>query len=84
MDQTTRKLIWAIQKSNIEYDLTEAVNVGNNKFNLQIRLRDDGKLNIPANKKNFKRLLRLLNDDLLESPLTQEKYETNSKKRIVQ
>ena len=82
IDQTSRKLIWAIQRNNIYHDLTQIANIGKEKFGLQIELTNDGKLTVPDNKRDFKRLLRLLNDDLLESPLTQEKYETNSKRRI--
>jgi hypothetical protein len=36
---------------------------------------------VPEDKKELKRLLRLLDDDLLESELTGQKYEVNSKRR---
>lgn len=82
IDQRTRKLIFGIVRSEKEYDLQEVVKIGTSKFNIPIKLKDNGKISIPQSKKDFKKLLKLLNDDLLESPLTQSKYETNSKRKI--
>ena len=73
----------ALWFSGASYDLSEIIEVGRSKFGLSIELdEENGKLVVPSSKREFKKLLRLLNDDLLESPLTQAKYETNSKRRI--
>lgn len=82
VDTISRKLIFGITKSGASYDLSKVVEVGR-KFGLHIELDEEsGKLSIPSNKSEFKKLLRLLNADLYEHPLTQGKYETNSKRRI--
>lgn len=83
IDSRSRKLIFGIVKSGVSYDLSEIIEIGKSKFGLSVELdEENGKLVVPSSKREFKRLLRLLNDDLLESPLTQAKYETNSKRRI--
>lgn len=53
-------------------------------FKLDYRIRGRGKsaqLVVPQDKKAFKDLLRFLNDDLLDSELTGQPYEVNSKRR---
>jgi len=83
IDSRSRKLIFGIVKSGASYNLSEIIEVGRSKFGLSIELdEENGKLDVPPSKREFKKLLKLLNDDLLESPLTQAKYETNSKRRI--
>ena len=81
IDFRTRKLIFGIMKSGIS-EVQKVVQVGREKFGIELQITDDGKLTIPENKKDFKKLLKLLNDDMWESPLTGVKYETNSKRRI--
>lgn len=81
VDYRSRKLIFGIMKSGIP-EIQRVVNIGRERFGIELETTDDGKLKVPETKKDFKRLLKLLNDDLLESPLTDAKYETNSKRRI--
>ena len=80
VDYRIRKLIFSIMKNEAP-DIQKVVNVGR-KFGVGLETTDDGKLKVPESKKDFKELIKLLNDDLLESPLTDVKYETNSKKKI--
>jgi len=82
IDSRSRKLIFGIVKSGVSYNLPEIIKIGK-KFGLSVELDEEsGKLIVPQSKREFKKLLKFLNDDLLESPLTQAKYETNSKRRI--
>ncbi len=81
VDYKSRELIFGIMKTGIP-KIRQVVSVGRGKFGLKLKTADDGKLKVPETKQDFKRLLKLLNDDLLESPLTNVKYETNSKRRI--
>ena len=52
------------------------------KFGLELNIKSN-KLTLPSSKKDIGKLVRILNDDYFESPLTNEKYETNSKRRII-
>lgn len=81
IDDRSRKLIFGIMKSGIP-EVQRVVQIGREKFGIELETTEDGKLAIPENKKDFKKLLKLLNDDMWESPLTGSKYETNSKRRI--
>lgn len=81
IDYRTRKFIFGIMKEGIP-EVRRVVQVGKEKFGIELEITEDGKLAIPDNKRDFKKLLKLLNDDLLESPLTNAKYETNSKRKI--
>jgi hypothetical protein len=54
------------------------------RFEFDVRTEGRGdqmRIVVPGDKKELKRLLRLLDDDLLESDLTGQKYEVNSKRR---
>jgi len=82
LDSRVRKLIFGVVKSGMNFDLKKVVEIGRSKFGLNLEINNNGKLELPDDKKEFKKFLKLLNDDLLESPLTELKYETNSKKRL--
>ena len=45
---------------------------------------DDSKVQLPANKKDLKALLKFLNDDYYESPLTENRYVSSSKRKLPQ
>jgi len=82
LDSRARKLIFGVVKSEMNFDLEKVVEIGRNKFRLNLEINDNGKLELPDDKREFKKFLKLLNDYLYESPLTGLKYETNSKKRL--
>jgi hypothetical protein len=54
-------------------------------FDLEVEVRQvdgENRIVIPTDKKEIKRLLRLLDDDLLESGLTDARYQVSSKRKI--
>ena len=89
VDSQIRKYIFLIQKSGILENLNNAERFSRVKnfakeFNIgDFFIEDELKIIIPIqNKKETKLLLKFLNEDMYESPLTDNKYETNSKRRI--
>jgi len=83
LNSRTNRLIFGALSNIDSIDLENLVEVARNEFNLNLEFTDDKRfIKVPKDKKTFRRLLMLLNDDLLESPLTNTKYETNSKRRI--
>jgi hypothetical protein len=79
---TNRKLIWFIINQNISYNIDHIKKIAKEKFGISLETSENGKFKLPKRKGDFSKFLRLLNDDLLESPLTQNKYEVNSKKKL--
>lgn len=81
-DEQTRKLIHAIMKSNVlgqssVDDILEKANgLG---LNLDAQ---DGKIVMPTDKKDIKKLLRFLDDAIYEAPLSTKRYMTNSKRPL--
>ncbi|MFC4308259.1 Kiwa anti-phage protein KwaB-like domain-containing protein [Steroidobacter flavus] len=56
-------------------------------FDLQLTVvgaGDAAKVQLPANKKDLKTLLKFLNDDYYESPLTETRYVSSSKRKLPQ
>jgi hypothetical protein len=51
------------------------------RFSVELSVRD-GRLVLPRTKKELKLLLRLLDEDFLESTLSQTRYLANSKRRL--
>lgn len=66
----------AIERLNLPQLLEHA-----ERFQVKLVVRRD-RLVIPKQKKELKLLLRLLDEDFLESPLTQARYLANSKRRL--
>ena len=82
IDQTSRKLIHAIQNSGVLNDHSvndikeAAASVG---LNLTI---NNGRISMPTNRAEIKNLLRFLDDGLYEAPLSRRRYVTNSKRPV--
>jgi len=51
------------------------------QFDIQLPL-EGGRIVIPADKKQFKEVIRLLSDDVLESPLTGDRFVAASKRKL--
>ncbi len=88
-DTQTRKYIFLIQKNGILANLQDRdrflkAKALANRFEIGDLFDEDKyKISIPVgSKKKTKLLLKFLNEDLYESPLTDSKYETNSKRKI--
>ena len=82
LDSQSRKFIFWIVKTYSSFDYQKIVKKGE-EFGLTLMIDNNtGKLALPDTKKEFKQLLRLLNSDMYESPITGEKFVTNSKKKL--
>lgn len=79
-DQTVRKLVHAIEKNGVlDAHTAEQVQVRASAVNLNIILIG-GKVQMPAEKADIKRLLQFLHDDIYKAPLSENYYVTNSKR----
>ncbi len=88
-DTQIRKYIYLIQKNEILNNLQEKGKFSKakefaNKFEIgNLFDENEQKITIPVqNKKKTKLLLKFLNEDIYEAPITDSRYETNSKRRI--
>lgn len=79
-DQTTRKLIHAVQYSGVlDKHAAKKIQTKARKMGLQLEVIDNAVV-IPADKREIKKLLKFLHDDLYEAPLSGARYVTNSKR----
>lgn len=81
-DQTTRKLVSAITRSNTlnTYGVNDIQSAAN-RVGVQVTV-ENGKIVMPDTKADIKNLLRFLDDSLYEAALTGQKYITNSKRSV--
>lgn len=76
-----RKKIALIRQSGVlEHFTTEQIVGTAQTFNLAITTTADGKIVLPVNKTELRRLLRFLDEDYYESALSQTRYVSNSKR----
>lgn len=76
-----RKKIALIRQSGIlEKFTTEQIVAAAQTFNVVIHTSDDGRIAVPANSTELRRLLRFLDEDYYQSPLSQTHYISNSKR----
>ncbi len=79
-DQTTRKLIHAISRAGTLNDYTAAdIETAANGVGIGITL-NNGRIVMPTERAEIKKLLRFLDDGLYEAPLSGQRYITNSKR----
>lgn len=81
-DQTTRKLISAISKSDTlnKYPVAD-IEAAANRVGVTINVQN-GKIVMPDTRADVKNLLRFLDDSLYEAALTGQRYITNSKRTV--
>lgn len=80
VDQTARKLIHAIQKNGV-LDLHTANEIQRRAGTVGLDIIiQNGRVLMPEERAEIKRLLRFLHDDIYEAPLSHQRYVTNSKK----
>lgn len=91
-DSIIRKKIALLQKNHVLQGLfvSDIQTVANNfnqempeEHHINIELDQDGKIVIPAEKKQLKELVRFLDEDYVTAPLTKRKCLTNSKKYLL-
>jgi hypothetical protein len=79
-DQTVRKLIHVIEKQGV-LDEYSADDISDKAQELEFTVNvQSGKVVMPSEKKDIKKLLHFLTDGFYEAPLSGKKYLTNSKK----
>lgn len=81
-DQTCRKLIYAIARDGVlDRHGAEEIAAAADAVGLTVSVTG-GKIDIPENRADLKRLLRFLSDGLFEAPLSGVRYFTNSKRKV--
>lgn len=76
-----RRKIALIKQSGVLENFTTEQIVGTAQtFNVQIQTTGDGKIVLPTNPTQLRRLLRFLDEDYYESPLSQTRFLSNSKR----
>jgi hypothetical protein len=76
-----RKKIALIQQSGVLDNFTsQQIVAAAQSFNLAIQINEEGRIVLPSNKTELRRLLRFLDEDYYESPLSQTHYVSNSKR----
>lgn len=76
-----RKKIAFIRQSGVLDNFTsEQIVAAAQTFNLAFETTEDGRIVLPNNKTDLRRLLRFLDEDYYESPLSQTHFVTNSKR----
>lgn len=75
-----KKIALILQSGVLDNFTTEQIVASAQSFNLAIQTTPEGKIVLPANKTELRRLLRFLDEDYYESPLTQTHFVSNSKR----
>ena len=82
LDQIAKRLIHSIHKNKRLDNKTAAeIEKRANSFDLKIDI-ENGKIVMPLDRADIKTLLRFINDDIYEAPLSEKRYVTNSKKPV--
>lgn len=81
-DSWVRRKVALIQDAGIvdKYKPKEIVSIAK-EHDVEIELRDD-KILIPSNKRELKIMLKFLDEDIYKGPLTDDTFETNSKRQF--
>ncbi|WP_337883928.1 Kiwa anti-phage protein KwaB-like domain-containing protein [Chromobacterium haemolyticum] len=75
-----RKIALILQSGVLDKFTPEQIVATAQGFKLEIKITDDGKIALPTNTTELRRLLRFLDEDYYESPLSQTHYVSNSKR----
>lgn len=78
--QTRKKISLILQSGVLDNYPIEHISAVANTMQLDLNLTVDGKITIPNNKTDLKKLLRFLDEDYYESPLSSTRYISNSKR----
>ncbi|KAA6405691.1 DUF4868 domain-containing protein [Candidatus Tokpelaia sp.] len=80
-DEPIRKMISFISRGNILNIDIITIETAAKEIDFDIQIRND-KIIMPHEKKEIKQLLSFLNGDIYKAPITQDRYLTNSKRKI--
>lgn len=75
-----RKIALILQSGVLDKHPVEHIVATAKPFNVDIKTTTEGKILLPENAAELRRLLRFLEEDYYESPLTQTQYVSNSKR----
>lgn len=75
-----RKIALILQSGVLDKHPTDHIVATAKTFKLEIKTTQEGKIELPENQTDLRRLLRFLDEDYYESPLTQTQYVSNSKR----
>lgn len=75
-----KKIALILQSRILDNFTTEQIVAAAQNFNVQVELSEDGRIVVPTNSTDLRRLLRFLEEDYYESPLTQTHFVSNSKR----
>ncbi|TDV58883.1 uncharacterized protein DUF4868 [Pseudomonas sp. LP_7_YM] len=78
--QTRKKISLILQSGVLDNYTIEHISTVAKTMQLDLNLTDGGKITIPSNKTDLKKLLRFLDEDYYESPLSSTRYISNSKR----
>lgn len=75
-----KKITFIHQSGVLDNFTTEQIVAAAQTFNVVIQTSQDGRIVLPTNSTELRRLLRFLDEDYYESPLTQTHFVSNSKR----
>lgn len=75
-----RKIALILQSGILDRHPVAHIAATAKQFKVDIKISEDGKILLPENAAELRRLLRFLDEDYYESPLTQTQYVSNSKR----
>lgn len=75
-----KKITLILQSGVLENFTTEQIVASAQSFKVDVKTTNDGRIVLPTNSTELRRLLRFLDEDYYESPLTQTHFVSNSKR----
>lgn len=75
-----KKITLILQSGMLDNFTTEQIVAAAQNFKVDVKTTDDGRIALPTNGTELRRLLRFLDEDYYESPLTQTHFISNSKR----
>jgi hypothetical protein len=76
-----RKIALIFQSGVLDKHTVEHIVAAAKPFKVDVKINVEGKILLPENAAELRRLLRFLDEDYYESPLTRTQYLSNSKRR---
>jgi len=77
---TRRKIVFILQSGVLDRHPVEHIVAIARMFKVDVQVTTDGKIQLPTHPQDLRRLLRFLDEDYYESPLSRTHYVSNSKR----